>query len=248
LHAAGTFAAIGSPGVKLTQARAAAAGVFAVEMAERGHGGNPDFFSHPAGGLQAAYGGTGVAPDTALDRHWLLQDLSLRRWPAASSLQSVVEATLRSAEQLPEAGWVVELPSPSYRLCADKDWRDELTALQSARWVTAVVSADRRCGVEQFAPARLADPGVAEVASRVSVVECPELPAGGARVRVGTQVVNEVLAAPGSPERPVERDDIEFKLVTAAGARRAREILAAVSTDGDALRMSVRGQPSAAEN
>ncbi|TPW75224.1 MmgE/PrpD family protein, partial [Schumannella sp. 10F1B-5-1] len=91
----GTFAAIGSPGVKFTQARAALAGVLAVDMTRAGLGGQLDPLEHPDGGLLIAYGGADAdAVLRGIGDDWRLHGIALRRWPAASSLQSVIEAVL----------------------------------------------------------------------------------------------------------------------------------------------------------
>lgn len=71
LQAAGTFAAIGSAGVKFTQARAALAGVTAVEQTQAGLGGQLGALDHPDGGLWVAFGGA--------DRRLAVGDLG-HRW------------------------------------------------------------------------------------------------------------------------------------------------------------------------
>jgi 2-methylcitrate dehydratase PrpD len=229
LQSAGTFAAIGSPGVKFTQARAALAGVTAVDMALAGLGGQLDPLQHPDGGLLIAYGGRD--PDAVLrgiGQDWRLHGIALRRWPAASSLQSVIEAvrmlreTSDDAEQL-----VVELPSQSYSLCADKGWPDQLTALQSARWVAATVWRTGDCVLEGFAPAALADPETGRLAERVRVAEDPLLGDGAARVRIAGRTI-EVPVALGTPRRPLTTTDVEEKLARIAGQTRAGRVLTAI--------------------
>jgi 2-methylcitrate dehydratase PrpD len=235
LQSAGTFAAIGSPGVKFTQARAALAGVLAVDMAMAGLGGQLDPLTHPDGGLLIAYGGAEpdlVLRDLGVD--WRLHGIALRRWPAASSLQSAIEAALQLRGDEPPASLVVELPTQSYALCADKGWSDQLTALQSARWVAATTWLAGDCTLEQFAPAALTDARTIELAERIHVVEDPSLGDGGARLHLGSgDAVAEVPVARGTPARPLGGSDIEQKLARVAGDERARHVIDAV--DGDDL-------------
>ncbi|WP_238011379.1 MmgE/PrpD family protein [Dactylosporangium sp. AC04546] len=186
-QAGGTFAAIGSLGVKFHQANGALSGYLAARFAAAGIGGTQNAWTHRDGGLFAAYGGG--EPDrvtAALGEHWELLNVSMRRWPAASSLQSMVEAVLelRCGDGLGAVERLeVRLPPAGFALCADKGWPDQGTALQSARWVAAVVLADGECWLEQFAPDRLADPAVGAFArTRVTVVADPALPDGAARV------------------------------------------------------------------
>lgn len=232
LQSAGTFSAIGSPGVKFTQARAALAGVVAAEFAAAGHGGSDRVLAHPDGGLFDAYGG-GDPPQaiTGLGTDWRLLDISLRRWPAASSLQTVVDSVLALSDQDPADPDAIEiaLPPMSYRLCATPGWESELSALQSARWVAAVVWTDRDCWTDQFTAERRADRAVAALASRVRVIEDPALRPGAAEV---TSVRNRVSRTeyrehmPGAPERPLSRPEIVAKLIRATREDRAARLIA----------------------
>lgn len=244
LQSAGTFASIGSPGVKFTQARAALAGIAAVDMTRVGLGGQLDPLEHPDGGLFVAYGGKD--PDLTL-RHlgqdWRLLGISLRGWPAASSLQAVVEGVRALRAEVGDgtdpSRMIVELPSQSYALCADKGWLDQLTALQSARWIAASVWRTGNCLLESFLPAALADPATGELARHIRIVASPGLGDGASRVRLGDTEV-EIPLALGTPTRPLSARDIEEKLVGAAGEQRAHRLLAAIENrDSHALRSSL---------
>ena len=250
LQSSGTFSAIGSSGVKFTQARAALAGVTAARFSAAGLGGNPVSLSHPDGGLFDAYGGAkpGLAV-LGLGSEWRLQDISLRRWPAASSLQSLVECILRLRESpmVPQS-LDIALPPQSFKLCAQMGWSEQLEALQSARWVAAVVWADGGCWLDQFSPARLADAALGEWAATVTVREDARLPAGAAHVNAvlddGTEITEEIMIALGSPDRALSRQDVLEKLGRAAGEPRAARIAALI--DGvdwsfDALAASLAG-------
>jgi len=237
LHSAGTFSAIGTPGVKLTQARGAAAGLQAVMYARAGHGGSPDAFSHPDGGLFDAY--AGLTPESALDglgEIWLSSELSLRQWPASSSLQSLIAAVLdlravHGADN--DATLVVELPRQSYKLCGVMPWDSQLSALQSAAWVAAAAWADGRCWLDQFEPDGLRDETRNALARRVRVSEDPSLPEGAARVRLEgiPEAAAERIDAPGSPADPLSSTAIRDKLALAAGEDRAADLVRLLEGD-----------------
>jgi 2-methylcitrate dehydratase PrpD len=234
LHSAGTFSAIGTPGVKLTQARGAAAGLQAVIYARSGHGGSANAFSHPDGGLFDAY--AGLSPESVLDglgETWLSSELSLRQWPASSSLQSLIAAVLdlRAAHGADGAHGsptlIVELPRQSYKLCGEMPWDRQLSALQSAAWVAAAAWTDGRCWLDQFEPDGLRDGRRNALARRVRVTEDPSLPEGAARVRLDgiPDAVAERIDAPGSPADPLSAAAIRDKLALGAGESRAADLV-----------------------
>lgn len=242
LHSAGTFSAIGTPGVKLTQARGAAAGLQAVMYARAGHGGSPNAFGHPDGGLFDAY--AGLAPESVLDglgKTWRSFDLSLRQWPASSSLQSLIAAVLdlRAAHGgADNATLVVGLPRQSYKLCGEMPWDGQLSALQSAAWVAAAVWADGRCWLDQFEPNGLRDETRNSIARRVRVHEEVSLPEGAARVSLHgiPDAAAERIDAPGSPADPLPSAVIHEKLALAAGEERATDLVRLLERDPGSVR------------
>ncbi|WP_353807480.1 MmgE/PrpD family protein [Agromyces sp. SYSU T00194] len=235
LHSGGSFATLGSPGVKLTQARASAAGLTAAELARAGHGGGAHALTAPAGGLYAAFGsGTAAAdPRDRLGEHWSLDRLALRRWPASSSLQSLIEAATGASDASAHPRLEVELPEQGHALCAEMGWDDSLSAMQSARWIAAVSWLDRSFWVEQTSSARRDDERVAALARTVEVRLDPDLPQGGVRLRSAGKVVAEIDVPLGAPQRPLRREDVRGKLDRAAGPDAAAGIVAAVTGDGD---------------
>jgi 2-methylcitrate dehydratase PrpD len=188
--------------------------------------------------LSAFAGGQAERAVDGLGEHWELAAISMRRWPAASSLQSTVECVLELVDHhrlrpTTVTDLRVFLPPAGYALCADKGWHDQGTALQSARWVTSVVLADGACWLDQFTPQRLADARLGRFArSRVEVVEDPQLPSSGARVVARTRrgAVFEAARdeALGDPGRSLTSDDVFDKLAGAAAstadAERAMDI------------------------
>lgn len=229
-QAGGTFAAIGTPAVKFHQARGAVAGLWAARFAIAGVGGTPNGVGASDGGLLSTFG-DGGRPAELLDglgEQWELEQIALRRWPGASSLQTTIEAVLElAAGELREPGAVrhvsVALPAVSYELCAPMGWDDELSSMQSPRYVVARLLHDRECWIETYGADRRRDRTVAEMASAgVDVVRDDALPSQGVRLIVTMDddrsiEVHRELAL-GDPQRPLARRDVQSKLVNALAA------------------------------
>lgn len=240
-QSAGTFAALGSSQVKFHQARGAVSGLLAGLVAANSFDASERIFTAPDGGILATYadGGSPAALTDGLGERWELLQISMRRWPAASSIQAVVEAALdlsgdssaRDATDIVEVR--VGLPEGSYRLNGEAGWKDQLSAFQSARYVAAVVLTDGRCWTHQFSAERIADPAVGSLAGqRISVSIDPSLPPSGASVEVtrrsGPPSQRRVQVPRGDPARPLSVDDVRSKLAEAtdggAFAARAAQI------------------------
>jgi 2-methylcitrate dehydratase PrpD len=196
-------------------------------MASEGFDGAPAILGAPVGGLLAAYAGGGDASLVVdeLGSRWDLAGISLRRWPAASSLQAVIGGLLAG----PAAGVAADdvtsieigLPEGSYRLNGEGGWADQLGALQSARYVAAVVIYDGECWLDQFGADRLSDPRIGAFArDRVAVHVDDSVPAAGAALRIrrrdGTAIDVRIAAPPGDPLDPLTDDDVVDKLRRAA--------------------------------
>lgn len=228
-QAAGTFVALGTSAVKFHQARGATSGLWATRFAADGFGGARRSITSPDGGLLVSHAGGGH-PQRLLDElgaRWHLDDIALRRWPAASSLQAVVESALALHHQhglRPAAvdELHVRLPRQSYELCADKPWDDELLAMQSARYVPSFVLQDGRCWLDHYSEQARARSDVGNfAATRVQVHLDPTLPTAAAEVtaKVGDSEITERRDAPlGDPTRPVTLADTEEKFRAASAS------------------------------
>jgi 2-methylcitrate dehydratase PrpD len=233
-QAAGTFVALGTSGVKVHQARGGLSGFLASELAAVGLDASDVAMSAARGGLLAAYADGGL-PDRLTDglgARYDLESVALRRWPVASSLQPVIEATLAIRAELGAAEGVrgrprdvtsvlVQLPPRAFALNGAPGWETRLSALQSARWTVAVVLEDGEAWIHQSSDERRADGEVASFAGgSVTVAEDPSLPATGARVtaerRSGASVQRQVDVPPGDPQRPLALGDVRQKLDRAA--------------------------------
>ena len=100
-QSAGTFAHWGTPTIKFNQCRGALSGLMAGLLAEQGFLASKEILTHRDGGIYNAYsdGGKPETVTTGLGQDWTLEQISLRLWPAASSVQSVITALLALAEK-----------------------------------------------------------------------------------------------------------------------------------------------------
>ncbi|HUQ76255.1 MAG TPA: MmgE/PrpD family protein [Burkholderiales bacterium] len=227
-QSAGTFAHWGTPTIKFHQSRGALSGLLAGLLAEQGFTSSPEILAHKDGGLFNAYsdGGQPEAVTAALGSRWELEQIALRLWPAASSIQTVITSLLRlmRAHDLKPARIAsvrVGLSKTVYDMHGTLPWNDKFKALLSTPYVTAIVLHDRRCWLEQFEPQRYTDPAVGAFArERVKVEIDPAVQGTGAAVEIRTvdgAVHSDRRAAPkGDPSDPLTRAEIEEKLRTAA--------------------------------
>ncbi|MES1247895.1 MAG: MmgE/PrpD family protein [Actinomycetota bacterium] len=233
LQSAGTFAALGTEAVKFTQARAAVAALLAASMARAGVAASDAWLTAEDGGLASTYtdDANPAALVAGLGDEWELSRISLRRWPAASSVQSLIAVCRLHAG--PDAADIVSariaLSPGAYLVSGDRPWRTPLEAQQSARWVAATVLTEGDWWLDQ----KLGDPRIDALARRIEVVANDELSDAAVRIEIewsDSIVRGERDTAPGDPEEPLTRAQIEAKLRQAAQSASldADEILAAV--------------------
>lgn len=223
-QASGTFAAFGTAGVKFHQAHGAFAGLAAALLAAENFKTTNSILVHRDGGLFNAMS-DGGDPDAVVDdlgERWELENISLRLWPTAAALQSVVSALMMLIERnglTPRQVRRIDigLPKAAYDMNGTMGWQDRLSAMLSARYVTSVVLHDRACWLRQFDAAHLADPGLAEFAqSRVEARLDPTIESDGAEVRVvmddGRELVERRDYPKGDPRDPLSFDEVLSKL------------------------------------
>jgi 2-methylcitrate dehydratase PrpD len=227
-QAAGTFAHWGTPTIKFHQSRGALSGYIAANLADTGFEAGADVLTAADGGLYGTYS-DGGKPELALDglgTRWELERLSLRPWPLASSLQSVATALLHlvqaeGAQADTVAHVRVGLSRTVYDMHGTLPWDDRFHALLSAPFVTAVVLADRACGLDQFTPERVKDAQLDQFArENVEVVADETVPGTGAVVDVrfadGRHVRDRRAVPHGDAADPLSMADVRAKFLTAA--------------------------------
>src|SRR5262245_9201463 len=100
-QSAGTFAAWGTPTVKFHQCRGALSGLMAALLAQQKFVATREFLTAGDGGLFKRYAGGG-RPDAAVEglgRRWELENVALRLWPSASTIQGLVTAMFDLVEK-----------------------------------------------------------------------------------------------------------------------------------------------------
>jgi 2-methylcitrate dehydratase PrpD len=243
-QSAGTFAHWGTPTIKFHQSRGALSGLLAGLLAEQGFPAGPAILTHDHGGLFNLYsdGGDPAAAIAGLGEDWLLETISLRLWPAASSIQSVITAmfALVAEHDLHPDDVVrieVGLSNTVYDMHGSLPWDNKFRALLSTPYVTGVVLHDRRCWFEQFEPGRIADPALdGFIRERVRVAADETVEGTGAVVTIHTKdgrTLGDRRAHPrGDSADPLTRDEIVTKfrdcadgLLEPAATERAIEML-----------------------
>jgi 2-methylcitrate dehydratase PrpD len=221
-QSAGTYAAWGTPTVKFHQTRGGLSGTMAGLLAAEDFRSSADFLSHPDGGLFNTYTQDADTDEVTrgLGRDWVFDQVSLRRWPAATQFQSMIEALLdlvRDHDLALESVEAVniQLPVETFGAFGGFGWEDKFRARLSPRYVAAAIIADRRCWLDQFEPDRLVDPVLTDFAgNRVHVVADESVPGVGVRVQVrtaGAAVALELEVPKGDPQRPLLHADIVEK-------------------------------------
>ncbi len=221
-QSAGTYAAWGTPTVKFHQTRGGVSGVMAALLAKEGFLSSQDVLTHPDGGIFGTYsnGGHPSIVSEDIGEEWRFDQVNLRRWPAATQFQSIIEATLDLIERYDPAFDRIDqvrvfLPRDVFDAFGGFGWEDKFRARLSPRYVAAVTLADRRCWVEQFQSERLADSRLTDFAGdRVTVSADPNMTGVGARVEVDVDGVLRTVTCPvpkGDGTRPLTREEIIAK-------------------------------------
>jgi 2-methylcitrate dehydratase PrpD len=227
-QSAGTFAHWGTPTIKFHQSRGALSGLMAGLLAEQGFPAGPEILAAETGGLFKLYsdGGNPAAVTAGLGERWELETISLRLWPAASSIQSVITAVLALVEEHDlqpgnVTGIDVGLSRTVYDMHGTLPWNDKFRALLSTPYVTGVVLHDRRCWLDQFAAERIGDAALDRfIRDRIAVAIDDSVEGTGALVTVrtsdGRALVDRRAYPRGDAADPLTRDEIIAKFRDAA--------------------------------
>ncbi|MFO0480390.1 MAG: hypothetical protein ACK52M_02050 [bacterium] len=157
---------------------------------------------------------------------WMQEVRALRRWPAGSSLQAMITALFALVEgqgvQAADVARVrIGLSKAVFDMHGTLPWSDKFKALLSAPYIAAIILHDRCCWLDQFLPARYADPAVdAFTRDRVQVEADAALAGNAASVEITMadgRVLREARSeALGDPGNPLDRAQIVGKLQEAA--------------------------------
>lgn len=245
-QAAGTFAAWGTPTVKFHQCRGALSGLMAALLSQQGFTATREFLTAADGGLYNTYthGGRPEAAVAELGQRWELEQIALRLWPSASTIQGFVTAMFDLVEQHQvKPDDVVKLRVAMSKTAVDMHgifprYKAKFEALLSTHYCAAAILYDRALTLAQFEPARYDDARLRRFAAeKVEVVADPALSGVQATVTAetaGGKTLSVRCEHPrGSAENPLTRAQVEDKFRTYARARisetRIEEIIAAVA-------------------
>ena len=231
-QSAGTFAAWGTPTVKFHQCRGALSGLMAALLAQQDFLTTSEFLTHKDGGLYNTYSNGGRPADAVaeLGKRWELEQIALRLWPSASTIQGFITAMFDLVEKnnlRPEQ--VKKLNVTMSKTAVDMHgifprYKSKFDALLSTHYAAAVILHDRELTLAQFEPARYDDPKLRKFAAeQVDVAIDPALSGVQAVVEAHTtdgKTLSMRCDHPrGSAENPLTRAQIETKFRTYAAAR-----------------------------
>jgi 2-methylcitrate dehydratase PrpD len=245
-QAAGTFAAWGTPTVKFHQCRGALSGLMAALLAQQGFVATREFLTAPDGGLYSTYTNGGRPGDatSGLGERWELEQIALRPWPSASTIQGMITAMFDLTEKHGLSPERVEKVRVSMGKAAMDlhgifpHYKGKFEALLSTHYAAAIILHDRALTLAQFEPARYEDPKLRRFAAeRVEMSVDPSLTGAQAVVKArltdGSSVTSRCDHPRGSYENPLAPEEVAGKFRTYAKGRlteaRIEEAIAAVS-------------------
>jgi 2-methylcitrate dehydratase PrpD len=230
-QAAGTYAAWGTPTVKFHQCRGALSGLMAALLAKEDFVATQEFLTARDGGLYNAYvnGGHPEAAIAELGKRWELEEIALRPWPAASSIQGMMTALFDIVDEHKiDPAQVkrlrIALSQPAFDLHGNfSRYKAKFEALLSAHYVAAAILTDRELTLAQFDPARYDDPKLRSFAERIEVRAEPPLRGVAALVdldMIGGESFQARCEEPlGAPKNRLSRAQVERKFRTYAAER-----------------------------
>jgi len=223
-QSAGTFAAWGTPTVKFHQCRGALSGLMAALLAQQKFVATREFLTAADGGLFNAYsnGGRPAELTAGLGQRWELENIALRLWPSASTIQGFITAMFELVEQH-RLGFdqVRTLRVALNKTAVDMHgifprYQGKFEALLSTHYCAAAILHDRALTLAQFEPGRYNDPVLARFAAeRVEMTADPAL--SGVQCVVAAETADGRTVGVrcdhprGSPENPLTRGEIEEK-------------------------------------
>jgi 2-methylcitrate dehydratase PrpD len=245
-QSAGTFAAWGTPTVKFHQCRAAVSGLMAALLAEQKFAATREFLTADDGGLYKTYtnGGRPEAVTADLGLRWELQQIALRPWPSASTIQGLITAMFDLVEKKAiDPARVEKLRITVGKTAYDMHgmfprYQGKFEALLSIHYAAAVILHDRQLTLAQFEPARYNDPGLRRFAAEQVEVVCDPALTGvqaivEAEMAAGAKYSARCEHPRGSPENRLTRAQVIEKFRTYAEPRlpasRVDDVIDAVS-------------------
>jgi 2-methylcitrate dehydratase PrpD len=226
-QSAGTFAAWGTPTVKFHQCRGALSGLLAALLAQQNFVATHEFLTAPDGGLYNTYsnGGKPQLATADLGKRFELEQIALRLWPSASSIQGMNTALFDLIEKHKiDARKVkavrIRLSQTSFDLHGKLPlYKGKFEALISGHYTAAVILHDQTLTLDQFEPRRYDDPILRRAAAeQIEIVADPGLIGVQALAEIemsdGTRFATRCDHPRGAPENPLSRAQVEAKFRT----------------------------------
>lgn len=211
----GTMAKALQPG------KAAANGVLAALLAERGFTAAPDGLCGPRGFFSVL--SPRADADRLLDglgRRWELARSTVKPYPGGVVVHPFIDAALALRERIgtsPDIATITARCHPLVlELTADPDPVDGLHALLSAPHAVVVALIDGAAGLAQFTDGRATDPELGRLRHKVQLVRDDHLARDEAILEVeladGERLVQHVEHARGSLQRPLSDEELAAKV------------------------------------
>ena len=231
-QAGGTFAAWGTPTVKFHQCRGALSGLMAALLAEQNFLATREFLTAKDGGLFNTFS-TGGHPEQVtaeLGKRWEFEQIALRLWPSASSIQGMNTALFDALEERPfklkdiKRAQISLTPTVLNLHGKLSKYKAKFDALISAHYTAAVIIEDHALTLDQFMPARYDDPVLRNAAANLIDVQPDESLTDVQAVvefelNDGTKIVKRCNSPRGSADNRLSRAQIESKMRTYAQKR-----------------------------
>ena len=231
-QAGGTFAAWGTPTVKFHQCRGALSGLMAALLAEQNFLATREFLTAKDGGLFNTFS-TGGHPEQVtaeLGKRWEFEQIALRLWPSASSIQGMNTALFDALEERPfklkdiKRAQISLTPTVFNLHGKLSKYKAKFDALISAHYTAAVIIEDHALTLDQFLPARYDDPVLRNAAANLIDVQPDESLTDVQAVvefelNDGTKIVKRCNSPRGSADNRLTRAQIESKMRTYAQKR-----------------------------
>lgn len=224
-QAAGTFAAWGTPTVKFHQCRGALSGLMAALLAEQGFLATREFLTHEDGGLFNTFSNGGRPEEVTanLGNRWEFEQIALRPWPSASSIQGMNTALFDMLEEHPfklkdVKRAHIRLPPTVFNLHGKlAKYKGKFDALISAHYTAAVIIEDHALTLEQFTAIRYDDPALRKAAADVIEIVADD---GLSEVQAivefelndGSKLIKRCNSPRGSADNRLARPQIEDKI------------------------------------
>jgi 2-methylcitrate dehydratase PrpD len=240
-QSAGTYAAWGTPTVKFHQCRGALSGLMAALLAETGFVATTEILTAPDGGLYNSYSNGGRPADVVADlgERWELQQIGVRLWPCATSLQNVMTALSSLIEANDFAFTDIETvtialgKTPFDMHGGFATYTAKFEAMLSVHYAAAVFLRDRELTLTQFEPKSYDDPALRQFAAEQVRIDCDEsLGNGQATATVvlhdGRSLTARCDAPLGAPENPMSFGQVQDKFRTYAASRYSEDQVEAI--------------------